>query len=141
MNKSLISLFASAICAVALPLGAGAQEKMPIMVGGPSMEVGAAGGKLMVDSVEAPAEGYVVVHMMTDDKPGEVIGYAPVKSGENKNIEIKLDKQPNPGDKLAIMLHQDTGKMGTYEFGMEGSKEDTPLMAEGKPVMEMVTVK
>ena len=141
MNKSLISLLASAICAVALPLGAGAQEKMPIMAGGPSMEVGVAGGKLMVDSVEAPAEGYVVVHMMTDDKPGDVIGYAPVKSGENKNIEVKLDKQPNPGDKLAIMLHQDTGKMGTYEFGMEGSKEDAPAMAEGKPVMEMVTVK
>jgi hypothetical protein len=45
------------------------------------------------------------------------------------------------GDKLAIMLHQDTGKMGTYEFGMEGSKEDAPVLADGNPVMEMVTVK
>jgi hypothetical protein len=141
MNKAIVSTMAFAAVAVALGVSAGAESKTPIMAGGASMEVGVNNGMLVVDSVEAPADGYVVVHVMMGDKPGEVLGYAPVKTGENKNVEVKLEKLPMAGDKLAIMLHQDTGKMGSYEFGMEGSMEDAPVMAEGKPVMEMVTVK
>jgi hypothetical protein len=140
MNKRL-SIIAGVGTAMALSIGAAAHTKPAIMAGGSSMEVGVDNGMLMVESVTAPADAFIAVHVMTEDKPGEVIGHAPVKKGENKNVEIKLDKEPSVGDKLSIMLHQDTGKMGTYEFGMEGSMEDAPVMADGKPVMEMVTVK
>ena len=54
---------------------------------------------------------------------------------------MKLDEPVQSGEKLALMLHADTGAMGTYEFGMAGSKEDAPVMMDGKPVVEMVTVK
>jgi hypothetical protein len=98
-------------------------------------------GTLTVKSVNAPKDGFLVVHVVTDGKPGAVIGHAEVKEGENSGVPVILDTTPKTGDELALMLHDDTGTAGKYEFGMDGSKEDAPTMADGKPVMVTVTVK
>jgi hypothetical protein len=98
-------------------------------------------GTLTVKSVNAPKDGFLVVHVMADGKPGEVIGHAAVKEGENSGVPVILDTTPKSGDELALMLHDDTGTTGKYEFGMDGSKEDAPTRADGKPVMVTVTVK
>lgn len=116
-------------------------QTMPIIAGGDSMMVSVPNDMLTVDAVNADADGYIVVHKVDGGKPGAVIGHATVKKGENKNIEVKLDDKVESGAKLALMLHADSGKMGTYEFGMDGSNEDAPMMMDSKPVVEIVTVK
>ena len=115
------------------------QGEMPITAGGDAMMVPSDTASLMVDTVDAQADGWIVVHAMADGKPGEVIGYAAVKKGMNNGIAVALSRPTSKGEKLSLMLHADTGKMGVYEFGMAGSKEDAPAMMDGKPVMEMVT--
>lgn len=138
--KSLVlALSAAGTLAIAQP--ALAQMSMPIMAGGDAMMVSVPNDTLTVDSVNADADGFIVVHKVADGKPGAVIGHSAVTKGENKNVEVKLDEPVQAGEKLALMLHADTGAMGTYEFGMAGSKEDAPVMMDGKAVVEMVTVK
>jgi hypothetical protein len=112
-----------------------------IIKAGDDSTVDTSTGTLTVKSVNAPKDGFLVVHVVADGKPGEVIGHAEVKEGENSGVPVILDTTPKSGDELALMLHDDTGTTGKYEFGMDGSKEDAPTMADGKPVMVTVTVK
>ena len=142
MKLTSLTLALSTVGALAIMQPALAQmSDMSIMAGGDAVTVAVPDDTLTIDSVTADADGYIVIHKVTDGKPGKVIGHADVKKGENKDIEVKLDEAVPAGEKLALMLHADTGAMGTYEFGMEGSKEDAPVMMDGKPVVEMVTVK
>jgi len=108
---------------------------------GPDSTVDTSTGTLTVKLVTAPEDGFLVVHTMVDGRPGEAIGHAQVKKGENSGVPVILDTTPKSGDELTLMLHADTGTPGKYEFGMDGSTEDAPAMADGKVVMETVTVK
>ena len=132
----------AALAAVAggLSLASGAvfaQSDTEIMLGSDTVQ---AGSTLKVDSVKATEDGFIAVHAKSGDSAGDVIGYAPVMQGDNANVEITLDKEVQPGDELELMLHTDTGEKGKYEFGMEGSQEDGPAMADGKPVSKTVRV-
>ena len=51
-----------------------------------------------------------------------------------------LDTTPKSGDELALMLHDDTGKIGTFEFSGPGTL-DQPLMQNGGPVVASFVVR
>jgi hypothetical protein len=72
--------------------------------------------------------------------PAQVIGYAALKKGNNPKVEIRLMMEPKIDDILALMLHADTGAPGVFEFVTEASDADAPLMAVGRPLMEIVRV-
>jgi hypothetical protein len=59
--------------------------------------------------------GWMVIHSQKDGKPGPVIGFSPVRAGENENLVVAVDPA-QVTDTLYAMLHIDTGKVGVYEF-------------------------
>jgi len=58
--------------------------------------------------------GYIVIHKVTDGKPGSVIGNSELLDGVNSNINVKVLDYENENELIA-MLHYDDGD-GNYEF-------------------------
>lgn len=118
-----------------------------------------AGGHAMAPSVEAsdqPAAsvvsadriiagetGWLVVHR-TDAamKPGPVVGYAPLREGENIDVAAILTEDVQPGDMLMLMIHSEAGgnARGKFEYTL-GAKEDGPIRVDDKLVMAVITIR
>lgn len=124
---------------LALLLGASATVSAAQDVKGTNQDV--SGGTVTADMVHADANGWLVVHR-TDSamKPGPVVGYAPLKMGENKDVAAILTEPVEPGDMLMLMLHGEQGgmKTGVFEYTL-GAKEDGPVRVDGKLVMAVIT--
>ena len=137
-----MKLKTAVLCAGILCLSSGlalAAADAEIRVG-PDSTVDTSTGTLTVKSVNAPRDGFLVVYTVDDGKPAEPIGHAEIKQGDNPNVAVILDETPKSGDRLALILHDDTGRTGEYEFGVNGSQEDPPTLADGQVVMATVTV-
>ncbi len=124
----------ASVAALGLAYGTALAQGSDFSASNPKLD----GNELTVD-VNSPQAGWAVIHTVTDDgKPGDHIGYAEIKQGENDAVQFDLDKAVT-GKKLIVMLHEDAGKKGTFEFGPE-SKADMPVTKDGKPVMETISV-
>lgn len=98
------------------------------------------GGTVTASKVVAGANGWLVVHRTDDDmKPGPVVGYSPLKKGENNEVTAILTEEVATGDKLMLMLHGEDGgeKTGIFEYTL-GAKEDGPVKVDGKLVMTVI---
>jgi len=92
-------------------------------------------GGVTIASVTAVEDGWIVIHIEHDGKPGPVIGHAAVKAGENKDVKVAVDEsQATP--KLFAMLHVDAGAIGTYEF----PGPDAPVKAGDMIVMTLFNI-
>ncbi len=89
-------------------------------------------GKVVIDKVVAEKDGWIVIHIEKDGKPGPIIGYAPVKAGENEKVEVTIDLE-QATETLFAMLHVDEGQMGTYEFP---NGPDVPVKVGDKVVVK-----
>ncbi len=101
------------------------------------------GGTVSAEMIHADANGWLVVHRTGKDmKPGPVVGYSPVKSGENHDVTAILTEPVKSGDMLMLMLHGEDGgmKTGVFEYTL-GAKEDGPIRVDGKLVMAVITAK
>jgi hypothetical protein len=128
---------------VALLLGAASFGSASAQAGDPAVSAKdqalAAGNSVMVDSVTAAQDGWLVVHESNADgsvKVPDIIGKTQVKAGTTANVMIPLDKQISTPAKLWPMLHIDAGQIGTYEF----PGADTPVVVNGEIVMMPVVV-
>ena len=92
---------------------------------------------IRVAEVTAGQDGWIAVHTNTaENRPGPVIGFAPVKAGTSTDVTVALSPAPAAGDKLWPMLHIDAGTVGTYEFpGADG-----PVVVGGQVVMQQITI-
>src|SRR5258708_37916611 len=70
-------------------------------------------GSIWIDKVVAVQDGWIVIH--AGDKSGTVIGWAPVKAGENDKVQVWIDLTKGTPT-ISAMLHVDAGKVDTYEF-------------------------
>lgn len=98
-------------------------------------------GTVSASKIMAPANGWLVVHRTGDDmKPGPVIGYAPLREGENTDVVAILQEEVASGDKVMLMLHGEDGgmKTGYFEYTL-GAKEDGPVRVDGDLVMKVVS--
>jgi LPXTG-motif cell wall-anchored protein len=93
-------------------------------------------GGITVASVNATVDGWIAVHLDEGGKPGKVIGFGPVKAGQNSNLAIKLSEAVPAGGKLWPMLHIDAGTIGTYEF----PGPDAPVIVNGNIIMKQIAV-
>jgi plastocyanin len=93
-------------------------------------------GSVTVTDVYAAQDGWVVVHLDQDGKPGKVIGETLVKKGETKNVVVKLAEAVPVGGKVWPMLHIDAGVIGTYEF----PGADVPVANGSDVVMKQIAV-
>lgn len=101
------------------------------------------GGTVSASSIMAAANGWLVVHRTDSDmKPGPVVGYAPLKAGENTDVTAILTEPVKSGEMLMLMLHGEEGgtKTGIFEYTL-GAKEDGPVRVDGKLVMTVISAK
>lgn len=100
-------------------------------------------GTVSAEKVVADENGWLVVHR-TDStlKPGPVVAYAPIRSGENTDVAAILREDIKSGEMLMLMVHAEQGgtKTGVFEYTL-GAKEDGPIKPEGKLVMKVVAAK
>lgn len=108
-----------------------------------AMDQDLSGGIVTADKVMADANGWLVVHR-TDAamKPGPVVGYAPLRAGQNTDVAAILQEQVNSGDMLMLMVHGEAGGMqtGVFEYTL-GAKEDGPTRVDGNLIMTVITAK
>jgi hypothetical protein len=90
---------------------------------------------IVVKSVKAPSEGWLVAHKEQGGKPGEIVGFMMIKARNNSAVQIPLAGTLDPGAGIILMMHKDTGTKGTFD-----PKEDKPTMEGGKPVMAEVKI-
>ncbi|EOX4943815.1 hypothetical protein NDJ28_19265 [Vibrio alginolyticus] len=101
------------------------------------------GGTVTAEMAHADDNGWMVVHRTDESmKPGPVIGYAPLKTGKNENVNAILMEPVESGDMLMLMVHGEKGgmKTGVFEYTL-GAKEDGPVKVDGKLVMDIVRAK
>lgn len=99
------------------------------------------GSSVVVDKVVAVQDGWIVIH--AGDKDGTVLGYAPVKAGQNNNVDVDIDLTKGTPT-VSAMLHVDAGKIGTYEFpgadvpvkGTDGAVVNVPFKIIGVDVYD-----
>ena len=99
-------------------------------------------GVVSAEKVVAAENGWMVVHRTgADMKPGPVVGYAPLRMGENIDVAAILTEEVKAGDMLMLMVHAETGgmQMGGFEYTL-GAKEDGPIKIDGNLVMATITV-
>lgn len=100
-------------------------------------------GIVSASKVVAGANGWLVVHRTDAEmKPGPVVGYAPLRAGENTDVAAILQEEVASGDMLMLMIHSEEGgmKTGVFEYTL-GAKEDGPIKPDGKLVMKVVAAK
>ncbi len=100
-----------------------------------------ANGIVSAEKVVAPANGWLVVHRTDAEmKPGPVVGYAPLREGENMDVAAILTEEITTGDMLMLMVHSEDGgvAMGDFEYTL-GATEDGPIKVDGNLVMTTIT--
>lgn len=108
-----------------------------------AMDQDVSGGTVTASKIMAGENGWLVVHRTGNDmKPGPVVGYAPLKAGENMDVAAILQEPVESGDMLMLMVHSEAGgmKTGVFEYTL-GAKEDGPIKPDGKLVMKVISAK
>lgn len=130
--------------AIALSLSAGmvfAAAHATPMVEAADQDV--SNGVVSAEKVMAGENGWLVVHRTDAEmKPGPVVGYAPLRMGENTDVAAILQEEVKPGEMLMLMVHAESGgmKTGTFEYTL-GAKEDGPIKPDGNLVMKVIAAK
>ncbi len=100
-----------------------------------------ANGVVSADMVVAAENGWMVVHRTDlEMAPGPVVGYAPLRMGDNIDVAAILTEEVAPGDMLMLMVHSEAGGMttGGFEYTL-GTTEDGPIRVDGELVMAVIT--
>jgi len=108
-----------------------------------AMDQDVSAGVVTASKIMAGENGWLVVHRTDSDmKPGPVVGYAPLKKGENMDVSAILQEPVKSGEMLMLMVHSEAGgmKTGVFEYTL-GAKEDGPIKPDGKLVMKVVSAK
>ena len=109
----------------------------------PVLAVGASpfrGDVLVLDRVAVESDAWVVVHPEAaggGPDAGRIVGRSFVMHGTTERVPVDLDAAPT--GTLYVMLHDDTGEIGRFEFGT--GDLDPPLTDGGQPVVEAVAVR
>lgn len=139
MNTILTAAILTAAATVTATSAFGAAHAMAPMV--EAVDQSVANGVVSADKIVAPANGWLVVHRTDlDMAPGPVVGYAPLREGENMDVAAILQEDVMPGDMLMLMVHSEEGGLstGVFEYTL-GATEDGPIRMDGNLVMTVVT--
>lgn len=121
------------------PVEGGAEDVQP------HLELAAAplrGDVVMLEKVAVPSDAWVVVHPEAASGGADasrIVGRSFVMHGETERVPVALDASAPPGATLYVMLHDDTGEVGRFEFGGPGT-EDQPLKRGGTPAVQSFVV-
>lgn len=94
------------------------------------------GGVATIDQVTAARDGWVVVYKRADLAPDMIVGYAPVRAGDNDGVRVTLENaRLKDINTLWIRLHVDEGAKGVFEWGRGKPLADYPVSENGQPVL------
>jgi hypothetical protein len=89
-------------------------------------------GQIMVDTVIAAQDGWLVVYTDTNLSSRSMIGWAPIHKGVNTNLKVNIDSElAEPEATLWAVLYVDRGVIGQLELPLI----DGPVQENGKTVM------
>ncbi len=128
-----------AACTFSAGIAFAAHHGMDPMVEASDQDV--SNGIVSASMVAAAENGWMVVHRTDADmKPGPVVGYAPLRAGENMDVAAILTEEVKAGEMLMLMVHSEAGgtQTGVFEYTL-GAKEDGPIKPDGKLVMQVIT--
>ncbi len=96
---------------------------------------------IVVSSVLAPDDSWIVVHLDDDGMPGERIGLLQVEKGESRDLVVQLDEPVMTPD-VIVALHADRGRLGTFEFDGDKFRKspDKPYFVGFEEVARVVSV-
>lgn len=137
MTRTFLALLAASTVTASAALAAGHGMEPMVMASDQSVE----NGFVTADKVAAAENGWLVVHRTDADmKPGPVVGYAPLRAGENIDVAAILTEDVASGAMLMLMVHGESGGManGVFEYTL-GAKEDGPIRIDDKLVMSVIT--
>jgi hypothetical protein len=94
-------------------------------------------GVIVVDSVNTPVDGWIVIYKNPNLTPSEIVGYAPVYKGSNTNVKVTINTaRVGDAPMLWAQLQADNGVPGLFEWGLKGlSYDDTPIMQNGQAIL------
>ena len=92
-------------------------------------------GRLIIDNVQLPEAGWLVIHAWRDGAVAEVLGQTAVSAPGGSNVEVQIDAL-QATDSLVAMLYEDTGEVGSLEF----PGADEPITTSDGPVMSQFTI-
>ena len=94
-------------------------------------------GVIVVDSVNAPVDGWIVIYKNPNLTPSEIVGYAPVYQGSNVNVKVTINTaRVGDAPMLWARLQADNGVPGLFEWGVKGlSYDDAPIMQNGQYIL------
>lgn len=89
-------------------------------------------GQIMVDSVTAAQDGWLLVYTDTRLSPSTLVGWAPIHKGLNTNLKVDINRElVEPYATLWAVLHVDRGAIGL----LEPPVIDGPVQQDGKTVV------
>ncbi|PKQ15770.1 MAG: hypothetical protein CVT67_07910 [Actinobacteria bacterium HGW-Actinobacteria-7] len=96
---------------------------------------------LVVDSVLAPGDSWIVVHADENGKPGKRVGLQHVSKGESTAVKVAL-KNLTTSD-VIVAVHADRGTPGKFDFDMmkKEMSPDRPYFVGGKELASVVAVR
>jgi len=76
------------------------------------------GSRFTFSEVHIKGNGWLVMHPFEDGKPnGDIyVGATYLTDGDNRNVEVTIDSEPNPGDMFLVMLHRDVNENQEFDF-------------------------
>jgi hypothetical protein len=96
---------------------------------------------VVVKSVTAAQDGWIVIHKMQDGKPvvPTSIGHTYINAGTTTDVYIPLTEGYD-GDTVIAMLHSDDGDLGVYQFGADSTEFDKPVAVDGNVVVAPIKI-
>ncbi len=94
-------------------------------------------GVIVLDSVTAAQNGWVVIYRKPSFDAGDIVGYAPVYQGTNSGVRVTIDtaKLVDQPPTLWAVLHVDRGLSNIFEWGYQGRAfNDPPVFQKGSYV-------
>lgn len=111
-SKKWLSFVVSLVVVFALVPLAAAQEPTPSVT---VHDQPLLNNRVQIAQVTSSGPGWLVIHADNEGKPGPVLGYSPVASGDNPDVTVTINAGAATPT-LYAMLHVDAGQVGTYEF-------------------------
>ena len=93
-------------------------------------------GIVVLDSVVSPYNGWIVIYKSPNFTSGQIVGYAPVYKGTNRDVKVNINTA-KVGDQELLwpVLHVDGGLQNIFEWGYNGRAFiDPPLFQNGQYV-------
>ena len=111
------------------------QHAGPHQIAVPDEQTSATHVTITSATTEAPT-AFIVVHRLTDNGLGAVLGVQEISAGTASNVRLKLSEPLNGPADLVVSLYSDDAEPGVYRDG-----HDRPLRSDsGRPVFERITV-